>query len=92
MMHGMAGSAALILLTMHTVHSPLSGILYIVLFGAGSIAGMAVLSMIIAIPLRYSANGMTWLHNGLQGVIGVITLLAGAAIVYRTGITEGLLI
>lgn len=92
MMHGMAGSAALILLTLQTVHSPLTGMAYIALFGLGSIAGMAVLSVIIAIPLRYSAGGLTWLHNGLQAAIGIITLAAGSALMYHVGITGGLLV
>lgn len=90
MMHGMAGSAALILLILQTVHSPLVGIVYIALFGIGSIAGMAALSVIIAIPLHYSAAGLTWLHNWLQAVIGVITLLVGGVMVYDTGMTGGL--
>ncbi len=77
-MHGMAGSAALILLTLQTVHSPLTGLLYIALFGIGSIAGMAALSLIIAIPLRYSAAGLTRLHNSLQAAIGITTLLVGS--------------
>jgi len=92
MMHGMAGSAALILLTLQTVHSPLTGMAYIALFGVGSIAGMAVLSVIIAFPLRYSAGGLNWLHNGLQAVIGIITLAAGGALMYHVGITGGLLV
>jgi len=92
MMHGMAGSAALILLTLQTVHSPLTGLLYIALFGIGSIAGMAVLSVIIAVPLRYSASSLTWVHNGLQAVIGVTTLIIGGIIVYDIGITGGLLV
>ncbi len=92
MMHGMAGSAALILLTLQTVHSPLTGMAYIALFGVGSIAGMAALSAIIAVPLRYSATGMTWLHNGLRAVIGVVTLVVGSLMVYDIGITGGLLV
>jgi sulfite exporter TauE/SafE len=91
LMHGMAGSAALILLTVQTVRSPLTGLLYIALFGAGSMLGMALLSIIIAIPLRYSAKGMTWLHNGLQAVIGMATVGIGAMLVYRIGWTEHLL-
>ena len=82
-MHGMAGSAALILLTFQTAHSPLAGILYIALFGFGSIAGMAVLSMIIAVPLHYSATGLTWLHNGLQAVAGSVTLIVGSVMIYE---------
>lgn len=91
LMHGMAGSAALILLTLQAVRSPLTGLLYIALFGVGSMLGMALLSIVIAIPLRYSAKGMTWLHNGLQAVIGVATVGIGAMLVYRIGWTEHLL-
>lgn len=91
LMHGMAGSAALILLTLQTVQSPLLGLLYIAMFGIGSMLGMALLSIIIAIPLRYSARGMTWLHNGLQAVIGMVTVGVGALLVYRIGWQESLL-
>lgn len=92
LMHGLAGSAALILLTLQTVQSPLLGMIYILLFGAGSIVGMAVLSVVIAVPLHYSADGLTWLHNGLQGVVGCATLLLGMMVVYHIGFVEGLLV
>ncbi len=85
LMHGMAGSAALILLTLQTVESPLVGLAYIALFGLGSMTGMALLSCVIAIPLRLSANRLTWFHNGLQGVIGVATIAIGAFLVLHSG-------
>jgi len=52
----------------------------------GSIIGMAALSVIIAIPLRYSCNGLTWLYNGLQAIVGIATLSLGTltAINYLT--------
>jgi hypothetical protein len=34
---------------------------------------------------------MTWLHNGLQVVIGTVTVGVGALLVYRIGWTEHLL-
>ena len=89
-MHGMAGSAALILLTLETVQTPLAGLLYIALFGLGSIAGMALLSVIIAIPLRYSARGLTWMHNALQGTVGFATFVLGVHLVYATGFAGAL--
>lgn len=92
LMHGLAGSAALILLTLQTVQSPLLGMLYILLFGVGSIVGMAVLSVVIAVPLHYSARGLTCLHNGLQGVIGCSTLSLGVMMIYHIGFVEGLLV
>lgn len=83
MMHGLAGSAALILLTLSSVASPLTGLLYIGVFGIGSVAGMALLSLAISVPLR-STRHFTWLHNGLQTAVGLSTLYIGGVLVYES--------
>ena len=85
LMHGMAGSAALILLTLQTVSSPLTGLAYMALFGIGSIAGMAALSAVIAIPLRRSARGLAGLHRTLQAVVGIATIGLGLHIAVQLG-------
>lgn len=85
LMHGMAGSAALILLTLQNVPSFWSGLLYIALFGLGSVLGMALLAVVIAVPLRYSAQGLTWLHNGLQITVSGVSILIGAVVLYEVG-------
>lgn len=82
-MHGMAGSAALILLTLQSLDSVWLGMLYMLLFGVGSIIGMAAVSSLIALPLAASARRLTWLHNGLQAAIGLFTLSLGSWILYR---------
>ncbi len=82
-MHGMAGSAALILITMDTIDSLWMGMLYMLLFGIGSMVGMAIISAVIAIPLRASAKGMTWMHNSLQTGIGILTFGLGISIVLQ---------
>ncbi len=87
MMHGMAGSAALILLTLSQVQSPLAGMAYITLFGIGSIAGMAALSAIIALPLHYSAVTLERIYTLLRAGIGIVTLLVGCTILY--GVATG---
>ena len=79
LLHGMAGSAALIVLTVGSAPSVAAGLLYILLFGVGSIAGMALLSVAIAAPLRYSAAGLTRLHGLLHGAIGLATVAIGIA-------------
>ena len=84
-MHGMAGSAALILLTLHNVTSTATGLLYMLLFGAGSILGMAALSAIIFIPLQHSAKTLTWLNNSLQLIVGLLTTSLGAFVTYSIG-------
>jgi hypothetical protein len=86
MMHGMAGSAALLLLALASVRSTLEGVIYIVLFGLGSIVSMAALSAVIAVPLAYSARALTWAHRGLQGAIGCATIAVGGHILYETGV------
>lgn len=86
LMHGMAGSAALILLTLGSITSRWQGISYIALFGLGSMLGMAVLSVAIAMPLRYSAQWLSRLHNALQGTIGFVTIALGVVVTYGTGI------
>ena len=79
-MHGMAGSAALILLTAGTQTSPWTGLLYIMLFGVGSVLGMALLSAIVAFPIAYSSRYLTWGNWALQGIIGMGTMILGGFI------------
>lgn len=74
-LHGMAGSAALIALSLGAAASPAAGLFYILLFGLGAMLGMAVLSMLIALPLRLSAMGRRRLHRTL--VLGIGTLSVG---------------
>lgn len=90
MMHGMAGSAALILLSLGAVQSFSMGLLYIVLFGVGSIAGMALLSVAIAIPLRLSADYLGWLHNGMIAFVGGFSCVLGTFMVYQISFAERL--
>jgi high-affinity nickel permease len=88
-MHGLAGSAALILLSLQAVQSFALGVLYIVLFGLGSIAGMALLSVAIAIPLRLSARVGERVHRGLSVAIGMFSIGLGAYIVCEVGSAGG---
>jgi len=81
LMHGMAGSAALIILTLNTVETPIMALSYIVIFGIGSIFGMTLLSIVIAIPLHYSITKINWLYNALHISVAIITLSVGTLIV-----------
>jgi hypothetical protein len=91
MVHGMAGSAALILLSLEAMGSPARGFVYIAIFGLGSILGMALLSAAIAVPLRLTSRRLKQTHDGLSAAVGLATLLLGCYIVYRIGAGDGLL-
>jgi len=82
MTQGLAGSAALILLAATTVGSVWMGLVYIVVFGIGSILGMGVLSLILAVPLSWSAKALTWANRGLQGAVGTVTCVLGIYVIY----------
>lgn len=91
MVHGMAGTAALTLLSSNAVQSVSIGIAYILLFGLGSVVGMSLLSTLIAIPLRLSANRPAWMHQSITVAFGFVSLWIGASMVYQIGFVEGLL-
>jgi ABC-type nickel/cobalt efflux system permease component RcnA len=92
MMHGMAGSAALIVLTLDSVSSIKTRLIYIFLFGVGSIIGMALLSLLMIIPFRHSEYAANRTYQGLQVFIGLVTLFLGMIIMYETSVTNGLLV
>ena len=51
LVHGLAGSGALMLAVLATIPSPALALLYVMIFGAGSIAGMVAMSTLFGVPL-----------------------------------------
>ena len=89
-MHGLAGSAALVLLALESLDSPWLALGYLLVFGLGSILGMAALSCVIALPLRFAARHLTWAYNGLSAVIAVVTVALGLLVIYDSALTAEL--
>jgi hypothetical protein len=84
LMHGMAGSAALLLLTVSQASSAAVGLGYVALFGIGSMIGMGALSTVIAVPLAVSARWLTFANSGLQGAVGIVTIAIGVRTIVAT--------
>ena len=84
LMHGMAGSAALLVLAVSQASSPAVGLGYVALFGIGSMIGMGASSTVIAVPLAISARWLTWANRGLQGAVGLATIAIGIMTVVET--------
>src|SRR5579872_170337 len=87
LMHGMAGSAALLVLAVAQVPSAAAGLGYVALFGIGSMIGMGALSMVIAVPLALSARWLTWTNRGLQGAVGLATVVIGIRTIMETALS-----
>ena len=84
LMHGMAGSAALLVLTVTQAPNVAVGLGYVALFGIGSMIGMGALSTVIAVPIALSARWLTWANHGLQGAVGLITIAIGLRTIAET--------
>ncbi len=90
MVHGLAGSAALMLLVLGTVKSALEGILYILLFGLGSVFGMMIVTTLIGMPFAFTASKFTRLNLVVRAFAGIIGVALGIFIIYGL-VSQGLI-
>ena len=83
--HGLAGSAALMLLVLSTIKSQLVGMAYIGVFGIGSIGGMMLMSALVGLPVHLTANRFASGTRVLQGLAGAFSLCFGLFMTYEIG-------
>jgi ABC-type nickel/cobalt efflux system permease component RcnA len=88
--HGLAGSAAVALLVLTTIRVPGWALLYLLVFGIGTVAGMMLITAAIAVPFTLSENRFAQLNRGLGLVSGLVSLAFGLFIVYQMGFVNGL--
>lgn len=87
--HGLAGSAAIILLTLGTVDSVWQGAAYILVFGLGTIVSMLFFNTVIGIPFVMSKNKRS-INKPLIQFAGLLSAAFGLYYMYNLGINEGL--
>ncbi|HEX8492098.1 MAG TPA: hypothetical protein VF658_04595 [Pyrinomonadaceae bacterium] len=90
MVHGLAGSAALMLLVLSTISSPLVVLLYTMVFGFGSIGGMMLMSALVGLPLYLTATRFNRANLAMRGLAGLFSLGFGLFMVYEIGFTRSL--
>ena len=88
--HGLAGSAAVALLVLSTIREPKWAVLYLLVFGVGTIAGMMMITAAIALPFSFAGYKFAWLNKGLITASGLVSLGFGLFICYHIGLVEGL--
>ena len=77
MAHGLAGSAALMLVVLSVTRELTAGLLSITVFGVGSIVGMMAIGLTISLPLVCSFSINHRLFVGLQGLAGAASVCVG---------------
>ena len=92
MIHGMAGSAALMLVVLATISSTTLALSYIAVFGIGSVGGMMLMSTVIGLPFIFSANRSVTLNRIVRGIAGATSIVFGLFLGWQIGVVEGLFI
>jgi nickel/cobalt exporter len=90
LVHGLAGSAAVALLVLSTIHNPVWATVYLLIFGAGTMIGMMCMTAAIALPLAYAGDRFSVLSRYLGVASGVVSLFFGSFLVYQLGFVGGL--
>ena len=88
--HGLAGSAAVALLVLGTIREPRWAVLYLLVFGVGTIAGMMLITAAFAIPFSLPSYKFAWLNRSLVTGSGLLSLVFGLFISYHIGFVDGL--
>ena len=88
--HGLAGSAAVALLVLATIRDPLWAVIYLLVFGIGTIAGMILITTAISLPIVFAGKVSSRIGWGLRVSSGLISLGFGLFLVYQIGFVGGL--
>ena len=89
LVHGLAGSGSLVVLTAATLDNVGLVLGFILIFGLGSIIGMALVGSLMGIPFAF-ANRLEKLQKIFRYVAGSFSLLIGLNIIYKIGILGNL--
>lgn len=88
MIHGLAGSAALMLLVLSTIRQPLIALGYVLMFGLGSTGGMMLMSALLGLPAILTAQRFARANMLVRAIVGGLSMVIGFAIVYHLGINR----
>jgi high-affinity nickel permease len=88
--HGLAGSAAIALLVLTAIPSPLWAAVYLLVFGIGTTVGMILITAANAVPFTVTARRFTLVNRYLGVASGLVSVGFGLFLAYQIGVVEGL--
>ncbi|MEO8762952.1 MAG: hypothetical protein ABI416_01635 [Ginsengibacter sp.] len=83
LVHGLAGSGALILIAMSQIRGPVEGLVYLVIFGSGCIVGMLLAAGLFSIPFSKKIMEARILQSFLVITSSVLCLVYGSKVIYE---------
>jgi len=90
LVHGLAGSAAVALLVLSTIKSPLWSTAYLLVFGFGTMVGMMLMTAAISLPLVYTGKKFFKINRHMSTISGFASMAFGFFLVYHIGFVDGL--
>ena len=90
MIHGLAGSAAVMLALLPTIESTWIGIIYLLLFGVGTILSMSIITILLGVPFAMSSNNKK-IYRYISSSAGTISILFGVALMSDIGLGTSLI-
>ncbi len=88
--HGLAGSAAAALLVLAAIPQTSYALAYLFIFGVGTIAGMTLITAMLAVPSVYAADRVVRLQSGIRFAAGALSLAFGIFVAREIIVTGGL--
>jgi high-affinity nickel-transport protein len=88
--HGLAGSAAVALLVLTTVRDAASALVYLAVFGAGTVLGMMLLTTAMAAPIAALGARFGSLERTMARATGLVSIAVGLFLAYQIGVVDGL--
>jgi ABC-type nickel/cobalt efflux system permease component RcnA len=89
--HGLAGTAALMMLVVGTLPSLVLAAAYILVFGVGSIGGMVLMSVLISVPIAIASSRLRLLERGIRVLAGLFSLGFGGYLTWEVGLIQSLI-
>ncbi len=83
MIHGLAGSAALMLLVVPKIKDSFLAVIYILIFGVGSIGGMMIMSFIVGLPFHFTAKDFVQINKYIRFAAAIFSFGLGLSIIYE---------
>src|SRR5262249_7046414 len=90
LVHGLAGSAGLMLAVVATIPSRPLAVAYVATFGCGSIGGMLVMTMLLGVPLALAADRLARVERWLQLCAAACCVAVGVFVAWRVGLAAGM--
>lgn len=90
LVHGLAGSAAAALLVLATIRGTTAALAYLTIFAVGTIAGMTLVTALLAVPARVAGDRLVPYERGIRIAAGLLSLGLGLFIAHEIVMGAGL--